>query len=183
MIQDFIDLDRVYLRRCNMNKTNLLIDIALLIAFLISSSPNFTGNLIHEWLGVALAIALIMHILLHWNWIVSVGTRYLKNLWHVSRLQFFVDVLIFLVFITLITTGLMMSKTALVALGIQVARAGRSVKTIHSTASNVAMILAGVHVALHWKWIVCTIKAVPVTPVGNLFNRPSVMSTTETNQA
>jgi hypothetical protein len=166
-----------------MNKTNLLIDITLLTAFLISSSPNFTGNQIHEWLGVALAIALIVHILLHWNWIVSVGARYLKNLWHVSRLQFFVDILTFIAFITLITTGLMMSKTVLVGLGIQVARAGRSVKTIHSTASSVAVILAGVHVSLHWKWLVCTIKTVIFTPVRNLFYRPSVTKTTKTYQA
>jgi len=166
-----------------MNKTNLLIDIALLTAFLISSSPHFTGNLIHEWLGAALAVALIVHILLHWNWIVSVGARYLKNLWHVSRLQFFIDILIFIAFIILITTGLMMSKSVLIALGIQVARAGRSVKMIHSTASTAAVMLTGVHVALHWKWIVCAIKTAIVTPVRNLFNRPSVTNTTEINQA
>jgi hypothetical protein len=167
-----------------MNKTNLLIDTGLLAAFLISASPHFTGNLIHEWLGVALAVAIIVHILLHWNWIVSVGARYLKNLWHVSRLQFVVDILIFAAFIVLITTGLMMSKDVLVTLGIQVAQAGRSVKMIHSTASNVAVILTGLHVALHWKWIVSTVKNCIVVPVASLFKKqPALINTTEKNQA
>jgi hypothetical protein len=166
-----------------MNRTNLLIDIGLLTAFLISSSPHFTGNLIHEWLGVALAAALIAHILLHWNWIVCIGARYIKNLWHISRLQFLVDILIFASFIVLMTTGLMMSKSVLMAIGIQVARAGHSVKIIHSAASNVAVILTGVHVALHWKWIVCAIQTTILAPVRNLFNRSSMPKTTEINQA
>jgi len=166
-----------------MNKTNLLIDIGLLTAFLISSSPHFTGNLIHEWLGVALSVALIAHILLHWNWIIRVGAEYLKNLWHISRLQFLIDILIFAAFIVLMTTGLMMSKSVLMALGIQAARAGQSVKMIHSTASNAAVILTGVHVALHWKWIVCAVKTTLVAPVWNLFRRPSMPKTIESNQA
>lgn len=167
-----------------MNKTNLFIETGLLVAFLLSASPRYTGTLIHEWLGVALAVALIVHILLHWNWIVSVGARYLKNLWHVSRLQFFVDTLIFVTFIVLITTGLMMSKNVLVGLGIQVARASRSVKTIHSTASNMAVILTGVHVALHWKWIVNTFKNSIVVPLRSVFKKhPAAVNTAETNKA
>jgi hypothetical protein len=167
-----------------MNKSNLFIDIGLLSAFLVSASPHFTGNMIHEWLGVALAIALIAHILLHWNWIVSVGTRYLKNLWHVSRSQFFVDILIFVTFTILITTGLMMSKTVLVAMGIQVGNAGRSVKMIHSTASNIAVLLSGLHLALHWKWLVSTVKAHIVSPVASLFTRhETVTNSVESNQA
>jgi hypothetical protein len=167
-----------------MNKTNLLIDIGLLTAFLVSASPHLTGNMIHEWLGVTLAVALIVHIQLHWKWIVSVGARYLNNLWHISRLEFFVDLLIFTTFIVLMTTGLMMSKDVLVAMGIQVARASRSVKMVHSTASNIAVILTGVHVALHWKWIVSTVKNSFVLPVASLFKKqPTLSNIPEKNQA
>jgi len=166
-----------------MNKTNLFIDIGLLTAFLISSSPHFTGNLIHEWLGLALAVALIAHILLHWNWIVRIGAKYIKNLWHISRLEFLIDILIFVAFIVLMTTGLMMSKSVLMTLGIQVARAGQSVKLIHSAASNAAVILTGVHMALHWKWIVCAVKETFVTPVWNMFLRASMPKPSESNQA
>lgn len=167
-----------------MNKTNLFIDIGLLIAFLVSASPHFTGNMIHEWLGVALAVALIMHILLHWNWIVNVGALYMKNLWQVSRLQFLVDVLIFFAFIVLMTTGLMMSKDFLPTLGIQVARAGRSIKLVHSAASNIAVILTGFHVALHWKWIVNIVKNGVVVPAASLFKKqPSQSNASEKNYA
>lgn len=167
-----------------MNKTNFFIDIGLLTAFLLSASPHFTGNMIHEWLGVALAVVLIAHILLHWTWIVSVGARYLKNLWHVSRFQFFVDILIFVAFVVLVTTGLMMSKTVLVAMGIQVGNTGRSVKMIHSTASNIAVMLTGLHLALHWKWLVSTVKAHLVSPITDLFTRrETATNSAENNQA
>jgi hypothetical protein len=154
-----------------MTKTNLFMDIGLLLAFLVSASPHFTGNTVHEWLGVALAVVLIAHILLHWSWIVSVGARYLKNLWHVSRFQFFVDVLIFVTFVVLVTTGLMMSKTVLVAMGIQAGNAGRSVKMLHSTASNITVMLTGLHLALHWKWLISTIKTHIAAPVAGVFTR------------
>ncbi len=96
-----------------MTKTNLLVDIGIFITFLISSAPHMTGNLIHEWLGVALAATLIVHILLHWNWIVCVGYKFFKDLWHVSRLQFVLDILIFVAFITLIVSGLIISKNVM----------------------------------------------------------------------
>jgi hypothetical protein len=171
-----------------MNKTNLVIDTGVLLAFLISTAPRFTGNLIHEWLGVALAAALIVHIFLHLDWISAVGLRFFKNLWQVSRLQFFVDIFIFIAFIVLITTGLMMSKSVLSTLGIQLAMTSRSVKMIHSTASNAAVLLAGVHLALHWSWIVCMVKKYVLSPVQAIFHprtspQPAAIKSTENNQA
>jgi len=171
-----------------MNKTSLLIDTGILLAFLMSTAPNFTGNLIHEWLGVALAAALIVHIFLHWDWIAAVGLKFFKNLWQVSRLQFFVDFFIFIAFIILITTGLMMSKSVLSTLGIQLAITSRSVKMVHSTASNAAVLLAGVHLALHWNWIVCMAKKYVLSPLQSIIRphtaaQPVAIKSTENNQA
>jgi hypothetical protein len=171
-----------------MNIKNLLLDTGVLLAFLISTAPHFTGNLIHEWLGIGLAAALIVHVFLHWDWITAVGIKFFKNLWQVSRLQFFVDIFIFIAFITLITTGLMMSKSVLSTLGIQLAMTSRSVKMIHSTASNAAVLLSGVHLALHWNWIVCMAKKYVLSPVQSIFRprnaaRPATIKSTENNQA
>jgi hypothetical protein len=166
-----------------MTKTNLLVDIGVFVGFLLTSSPNFTGNLIHEWLGVALAVTLIVHILLHWNWIAAVGFRFFKNLWQVSRLQFVLNILIFVAFITVIASGLIISRNVMSALGIQVA-AGRSWRLIHSTASNAAVILIGFHMALNWNWIARMIKKYlfqPILPVfrPGLKTQPVVIETTQ----
>lgn len=155
-----------------MSKTNLLIDMGVFITFLVASAPHFTGNLIHEWIGVAVAAALLVHILLHWNWIVEVGGKFFKNLWHASRLQFMLDILIFVAFIVLITSGLVISKNVMSILGIHFT-AARSWKMIHSTASNIAVILAGLHIFLNWNWIACMTGKYLVRPIRAIF-RPQV---------
>lgn len=159
-----------------MSKVNLLIDGGIFIFFLVSAAPHFTGNLIHEWLGVVLAAALIIHILLHWDWIISVGAKFFKNIWQVSRLQFVLDILIFVSFITLIASGLIISKNVMNTLGIQFT-AARSWKIIHSTASNLTVLLTGLHIALNWSWITCMINKNAIQPIRSIF-RPGLESQT-----
>jgi hypothetical protein len=52
-------------------KTNLILDITILSAFLVIANPSLTGNSIHEWLGVSFAAAIITHLLFHWKWLVN----------------------------------------------------------------------------------------------------------------
>jgi hypothetical protein len=66
-------------------KTNLILDIAIFTAFLVSAIPSLTGNTIHEWLGVSLSAAIVTHLLFHWNWLVKVTTEFFKNLFNLSR--------------------------------------------------------------------------------------------------
>ena len=44
-------------------------DLILLIGFTIAYSYGFTGIGIHEWLGIALGAALLLHLTLHWEWV------------------------------------------------------------------------------------------------------------------
>ena len=115
-----------------------------------------------------LAATLLVHILLHWKWIVTVGGKFFKNLWHSSRLQFFVDILVFAAFITVMVSGIMISKTVLSTLGIQLAGGG-SWKMIHKTSADAALYLTGLHFALHWNWIVTMVKKYIFTPIASTF--------------
>ena len=74
-----------------------LVDIGLLISFLlvaITGIIKFPGLLsvfgigygsipisglskLHDWSGVAMSILVLMHLALHWNWIVVTTKRYL----------------------------------------------------------------------------------------------------------
>ena len=56
----------------NKTKTNLLIDLTIFLVFLAAGEPAITGLPIHEWLSVAFIAALITHLVLHWDWIVSI---------------------------------------------------------------------------------------------------------------
>jgi hypothetical protein len=69
-------------------------------------------------------------------------------------------------------------------MGIQAGNAGRSVKMLHSTASNIAVMLTGLHLALHWKWLAGTIKTHIAAPVASVFTRRKTVSgSVESNQA
>ena len=62
-----------------MNKTNLLLDTGIFAAFLVAMEPHFSDVSIPEWLSVALAATVVVHLLLHWEWIISVGKRFFQS--------------------------------------------------------------------------------------------------------
>jgi hypothetical protein len=154
-------------------KTNLILDITIFTAFLAVSNPSLTSNSIHEWLAVSFGAAIITHLLFHWNWLVNVTTAFFKKFFHQSRLNYLVDALFFIAMTGAIFSGLMISKDVLSTLGIQLSNVSRSWKSIHSLASDTALIMLGLHFALHWKWVVTNVGRYIITPLGNLFQRPA----------
>ncbi len=169
-----------------MNRTNLLIDISIFSAFLVAMEPRLTGVSLHEWLSLALAATIIVHLLMHWKWIVTVGAKFFQNLWHSSRkpwhsslrkpwhssrLKFVVDALLFAAFTGIMLSGLMISRDVLPALGIQ-AGPGMAWRQLHSLSANAGMLLVGLHFALSWNWVVSTVKKYVTAPLAQLVRNP-----------
>jgi hypothetical protein len=152
------------------NLKNILIDIVIFIAFLLAMEPKITGETIHEWFSLALAGTIVVHLLLHWDWIVNVGKKYFAKLWHSSRLNFFLDMLMFIAFNSIIFSGIMISKSVLPSLGISVGQGG-SWKMIHKTATEITLWLFAAHVGLHWRWIWSMAKQYIGRPVSRLFTK------------
>ncbi|MCE1253966.1 MAG: DUF4405 domain-containing protein [Anaerolineae bacterium] len=155
-----------------MNKTNLLIDLGILSAFLVATQPHLTGTSIHEWLSLALTATLIIHLLLHWDWIVNVGAQYFKKLLHVSRLKFFIDLLLLVSMTTLILSGILISRTLPELLGFQL-NAARSWKQIHSLSSDISLLLVALHFALNWNWVAGMSNKYLISPIRRLFTKKS----------
>jgi len=153
-------------------RTNLTLDLIIFTALLAVANPHLTGNTIHEWLGIALAGAIVTHLLLHWDWIVKVGRDFFKKFFHQSRLNFVVNTLFFIAMTGSFFSGILISKDVMSALGIQLNVSG-GWKSIHTLLSDASVIILGVHVALHWKWIVTNIGRYILTPIGSLFRRPA----------
>jgi len=139
------------------NLTKLLLDLGAFIALLISSAPHFTGDTIHEWLGVALSGAIVVHLLLNWNWIVGITTRLFSKVAKGQRFNYFLNWALFASGIMIVLSGLMISKTVVPFFGITIAE-NMSWKQLHELSTNVSMILMGLHVAVHWKWITSMFK-------------------------
>jgi hypothetical protein len=158
------------------NKTNLILDFAIFTAFLLADTPHLTGQTIHEWLALAFAAAIVTHLLFHWKWIITIGGQFFKKLFHKSRLNFVVDVLFFVAMIGTIFSGVLISKEALPALGLQLSALGGGWKMIHKLTADASVILLGIHFAMHWKWVITSIGCYLVAPIRGLFQRSAPKS-------
>ena len=138
-------------------KTNLFVDIAILVGFLVAYQPSLTGNTVHEWFTLAFSSVLIVHLLLHWDWVLSVTRRFFLKLFHSSRLNYILNLALLVDFVTIMLSGVMISKSVLATLGLQAAN-NPTWRFLHSSAADISLILIGLHIALHWKWILSTIK-------------------------
>jgi hypothetical protein len=136
---------------------NLIVDAAIFAGFLLATAPHATGQTIHEWLGIAFGAGIVTHLLLHWKWIVSVVRRFFSKLPGQVRVNSLLNSLLFIAVTLMIFSGIMISKVVLSTFGLSGSR-DMSWRWLHTTATDAVVIIVGLHVALHWKWIVSTVK-------------------------
>jgi len=153
--------------RWSSTKTNVLVDVAIFAAFLLALDPRSTGIAIHEWLSISLLAAIVAHLLLHWQWIVQVTRRFFRRTSGKARLNYVVNALFFMSATTVIVSGLLISKTALPALGIQI-EAGGPWRQLHTLSANLSLLSLALHVALHGSWIVDVVKRYIIRPLGRI---------------
>lgn len=144
-------------RTINRSKLNLGIDIALALAFVVVMEVGFTGQRFHEELGVAITIAFLVHIALHWRWIVGVSRHILRRALHFNeaRFKYVLNLLVLVDLVIVIVTGLLIANT----LGFYLPLDGRIynlLRDIHIETSRLSLLLIGLHIAVDWKWIVAS---------------------------
>jgi hypothetical protein len=154
------------------NKANLMIDIGIFAAVLLALEPSFTGLPIHEWFALSLTGMIIIHLLVHWQWMVRVSGKFFQNLFHNSRLNYIVDALFFVAFTAAVMTGLMVSHVVMPFLNIKVPSDPVWPK-LHSLAADATLYLTALHTALHWEWVVKMGKRFLVSPVTSIFRKPA----------
>ena len=135
--------------RIGRTKLNLFLDLTIALAFVVEMEEHFTGLRIHELLGLAFGAAIVVHLALHWKWIVNVTWRFFQNLFHESRLNYVLNLALFVDMLVVIVTGILISRT----LGLNFGQGARSIEQIHILSSELSLIIVGLHLALHWKWI------------------------------
>ena len=155
----------------NRNKVNLIVDIGIFGAFLVVMAPHFSGIAIHEWLSISFGAAIIAHLLLHWQWLVGVTKQFFRKAQWSSRINYLLNTLLFIDMTIIIFSGLMISQSALPLLGIQLA-AGGSWRQLHGLSADLSLLLIGLHIALHWHWIVNAAKRYLIAPLAPWRRRP-----------
>src|SRR5580658_10375674 len=75
------------------------LDAVLLLGYTLAYSYGFTGIGIHEWLGIGLGLVLLVHLTLHWDWVIRTTKRLFsprgndKLIWAVNLALLFAMVL------------------------------------------------------------------------------------------
>jgi hypothetical protein len=138
-------------------RTRFWLDLFLFVSFLIFMQPALTGITVHEWFATATLLTFLLHVLSQWDWIIAVGRRFFQKFFHQSRLNFILDVLLFISMTTLMLSGLLISRSLLPALGFPVAP-NFFWRRIHNVSANLTLLVVAIHVGLHWDWIMNTAK-------------------------
>ena len=107
--------------------------------------------------AAAFGAAIATHLLLNWSWIVEVTRRFFGKARWSARVNYVLNTLLFVDMTLIIFTGLMISEAALPLLGIQVSHGG-AWRRLHDLTANLGVLLIGLHLALHWHWIVNATK-------------------------
>jgi hypothetical protein len=114
-------------------------------------SYGFTGIGIHEWLGIALGAALLLHLTLHWDWVIRT-TRKLVSPRGPDKLIYLVNLALLVAMTFCVASGILISRVALPSLGIY-PLTGPFWTELHFKTADVTLFLVPVHVALRWRWI------------------------------
>ncbi len=139
------------------NQTKLLLDIFTFTGFLVAMDPRASGIAIHEWLSLAVAGTIIIHLLLNWDWIAQLTARIFTTGLNGSRVNYVLNWLLFVDGIFIMLSGIMISESAMPLMGITLPQ-NFTWRGLHDLSANLSLVLMGLHLALHWTWIVSTFK-------------------------
>lgn len=131
-----------------------IVDALSFVGFLFSLKPSITGYAVHEWLGLAVGGVLLVHLLMHSNWILCV----MKNFGSVKakmRLNFMIDLFLGISFLLILITGVIISDILSLILS---ARIFLFVRNVHVISSYAALGLLFIKIGTHVDWIVNTTK-------------------------
>lgn len=137
---------------------NFITDLMLLAAVVITMNPKASGIGWHEWLSVALAVAVIWHLLLHWDWIIKNGRKLFIDLPPYKRIFYVFNCILFVDFWVLTVSGLVISKVVLTKFGIELPAPSRGWREAHDISANLFMILVAIHIAFMWNWVKASFK-------------------------
>jgi hypothetical protein len=134
-------------------KAKGLVDLFLFAVFIVEFFLDQTGVVLHQWLGVAAGALAAYHLISHWNWVKSVTARFFKQTKRTARIYYLLDGSIFLGFLMMILTGLIISTWFNLAVNTYF-----TWRTIHVLSAVVTLVAVVLKLGLHGQWIVSHVQ-------------------------
>lgn len=131
---------------------DIVVDVALLIAFTVDSNTRLTGIPIHEWLGLAFGIGFMAHLALHWNWVTRTIRKAFSTAPTRERIKWFVDLALYVMMGAAVVSGWYISRHAAPAFGV-VRVDEQFFRGLHSTTADLSVLLIALHLGLNWRWM------------------------------
>ena len=135
-------------------KTTFWLDVTLLVSVCVLQTVSFTGLLVHEWLGLAMVVMVLAHLLLAWSWIATQSRRLFAVQTVRARINYFLNLCLFAGVTAVIFSGILISQKAIPTLtGTQAAPdMDWRWDILHNQFSHTVVMLAGFHLAINWDW-------------------------------
>lgn len=141
---------------------NLAIDLALVVSFLVAYNLRFSGLTIHEWLGIAMGAVLVVHALLHGDWVVATARRLGRRLLTAQGARFVLGVLMLVDMTVLVATGILISRSAVPGL---FGSRDPFWRWLHVESARWAIYLVAAHFALGLRYLLNVVRRRIVDPL------------------
>jgi len=129
------------------------LDLCLFISACALETVPFTGLILHEWIGLAVAVMIVAHLLASWGWIASATRAIFSKRSARARINYFLNFCLFACATGLIFSGILISEHAIPALVPVRGEDQPQWHFIHDRLSDAFVLLVGLHLAINWTWI------------------------------
>ncbi|HLN56092.1 MAG TPA: DUF4405 domain-containing protein [Bacteroidales bacterium] len=136
-----------------MNIFKFFLSLCITVVMLLLMDPrSFYGLGFHEWAGLIIGIFFIIHKLLNWSWIKKVTITFFRRAPGRARLNYVLDLLLLAGMVLMILSGIAISRTIDFS-WLRLGGSGIFWRVMHTSSSFITLALFGIHLGLHWKWV------------------------------
>lgn len=137
------------------------------ITFVLLMNPRVLNGLpFHEVAGLVIGAAILVHIGLNYRWVIKTTKKILDpKLPQKTRFSYLLNILLLISMAGVIITGIFISRVVLPSLAIQ---GGHWIRGLHSFFADATLALVGLHIGVHWQWIMSICKKAFKTKEGKL---------------
>ncbi|HEY8889947.1 MAG TPA: DUF4405 domain-containing protein [Clostridium sp.] len=140
------------------NHLKIVIDTLMVVIFVLLYNYLVLGMLFHEVVGLAIGAVILLHCGLNWKWIKGVTLKIFKSKLPLkTRIGYFLNILLLINVIIIIISGVLISKKLFPGFTLSV---GKSLQILHISLSYFCLLLIGIHVGLHWNWVMITFRKI-----------------------
>jgi cytochrome b len=94
-------------------KITFSLDVILLVSICALQTVRFTGLVLHEWLGLAMVVMVLAHLLFAWSWIATQSRRLFTAQSFRARINYLINMTLFAGVTAVIFSGILISQKAI----------------------------------------------------------------------